>query len=50
MTNYPYKCSCGKDGFVDIGEDKDNRYPCQKCYLEIYKGLLAAWKPCRAGV
>ena len=37
-----YKCNCGKDGFVDAGEDAKNRFPCRECYREIVqrsKGL-----------
>lgn len=32
--NEPYKwrCACGKPAFVDVGEGKENRYPCKECY------------------
>lgn len=29
---YPFRCICGGQGFVDMGKDKDNRYPCRECY------------------
>ena len=33
--DYPYKCRCGADGFVDVGEGKPNRYPCLECYKKM---------------
>jgi len=32
---YPWRCLCGEPGFVDLGEDVKNRFPCQKCYAEM---------------
>jgi len=29
-----YKCTCGRDGFVDMGEKAKNRYPCKLCYYK----------------
>lgn len=30
-----FKCRCGKEGFVDLGEKAPNRYPCRECYEKI---------------
>lgn len=27
-----YKCICGEYSFVEV-KDKENKYPCKKCYL-----------------
>ena len=32
-----FKCACGKDGFVDMGEQAENRYPCKLCYYKLCK-------------
>ena len=30
-----YLCKCGEIGFVDLGEDAKNRYPCKTCYIKL---------------
>lgn len=32
---YSWKCACGKNGFVDVGENTKNRYPCAACYAKM---------------
>jgi len=32
---YPYHCTCGADGFVDVGADQTNRWPCRQCFLAL---------------
>ena len=32
-----YKCMCGRDGWIDVGEAEENRYPCQLCFYKKYK-------------
>lgn len=28
-----YKCNCGKESFVEVSDNKKNRFPCKECYL-----------------
>ena len=39
MANPKWYCKNhpNRIGFVDLGKDADNRYPCRECYLEIIK-------------
>jgi len=32
-----FRCACGRDGFVDAGENAKNRYPCQLCWYKLHK-------------
>ena len=33
-----YKCKCGRDGWIDMGElETKNRYPCQLCFYKVHK-------------
>ena len=38
-SNYGRDTRCtkhpNKEGFVDLGQDAENRYPCYECYAEL---------------
>lgn len=34
--DYEWKCTCGEPAFIDISAtNKDNPFPCAKCFAEI---------------
>ena len=50
LNEYPYRCNCGESGWIDLGDQLPNRYPCRACYSAIRayrekRPLPTAWNP-----